>query len=83
MDDEDVIEAERRTRREHARFFSNSAKPERERWVVREFLANLSISVSEDGLTSPSQNDDVDVIFRDAKFQVKEILDDPCLRATE
>jgi hypothetical protein len=32
MDDEDVIEAERRTRREHARFFSNSAKPERERW---------------------------------------------------
>lgn len=83
MDDEEFIEGERRARREHVRFFSNAAKPERERWVVREFLSNLSISVSEDNLISPKRNDDVDIIFCDANFQVKELTDRVCRRSSE
>lgn len=73
MDSEELIEFVRRARREETRFFSNVAKSERERWVVKEFLANLSISATEDEFKSRAQNDDVNVVFRDACFQVKEI----------
>src|ERR1041384_1601055 len=83
MNNEELIETVRRAREEEVRFFSNAAKPERERWVVQEFLRNLSISVSEDELISPKQNDDVDVKFRDANFQVKELLEANCRRASE
>ncbi len=83
MNNEELVKAVRRASRERRRFFSPTAKPERERWVVREFLANLSILVSEDELTSPPQDDDVDVIFGEAHFQVKEITDSDCRRSSE
>lgn len=72
-----------RARREERRFFSNDGKPERERWVVAQFLRNLSLSFREDELISLEQNNDADVLFRDASFQVKEITDPICKRDRE
>ncbi len=72
-----IIEAERRVLEQTLRFFSNDveAQAERERWVVGEFLSKLGITFSYDELISPPQADEVDVAFRDARFQVKEIYD--------
>jgi hypothetical protein len=83
MSDKEFIENERRARKNQVRFFSNAGKPERERWVVLEFLRNLSIPVSEAELISENQYDDVDVRFRDANFQLKEIADPDCRRSSE
>jgi hypothetical protein len=83
MEDREIIESFRRAREEQVRFFSNAAKPERERWVVHEFLKTLAISLSEDELYSPKESDDVDVVFRDANFQVKEIPEPDCRRSSE
>ena len=83
MTDKELIEIERRRRKEQVRFFSNAGKPERELWVVREFLLNLSVPALEDELISASQYNDVDVIFRDANFQLKEIADPDCRRSSE
>jgi len=38
------------------RFFSNAAKPERERWIVKEFLQSLDISIAEADLQSLSED---------------------------
>lgn len=83
MGDREIIESLRRAREEEVRFFSNAAKPERERWVVHEFLKTLSISLSKDELYSPKESDDVDVVFRDANFQVKELPEPDCRRSSE
>jgi hypothetical protein len=83
MTDKEFIEMARRAREEEVRFFSNLAKPERERWVVQEFLKNLSILVSNGDLLSPPQSDSIDVVFRDANFQVKELTEKNCRRSTE
>lgn len=83
MTDEEIIGKVRRAREEEVRFFSNPGKKERERWIVHEFLEKLSISTSEDDLISPEQNNDIDVIFRDASFQVKEITEADCRRHAE
>lgn len=74
-DHQEFIEAVRRVREMDARFFSNSAKPERERWVVGEFLSRLGIQFSLNELESQAEDDPVDVSFREARFQVKEIAD--------
>jgi len=72
-EDRAFIEAVRRSREEEARFFSN--KPEMERWTVGEFLTRRGVVFRADELISPPENDNVDVVFRDARFQVKEIYD--------
>jgi hypothetical protein len=75
MSEEDraFIEAVRRSREEEARFFSNQS--EMDRWTVREFLTRLGVVFCADELISPPENDTVDVVFRAARFQVKEIYD--------
>lgn len=83
MTDEEFIEHFRRARQEQARFFANAAKPERERWVVAEFLKTLSVPFSDDELLSPKESDDIDVVFRDANFQVKELPEPNCRRSFE
>jgi hypothetical protein len=74
-DHQEFIEAVRRAREVDARFFSNSAKPERESWVVGEFLSRLDIQFSPNEIESQPEDDPVDVSFREARFQVKEIVD--------
>lgn len=71
--DDDLITAVRRSREEEARFFADQA--ETERWVVQEFLMAIGLSFSPDELISQPQADNVDVVFREARFQIKEIYD--------
>lgn len=73
MTDEEYLEAQRKARAESVEFFRSENKAERERWVAREYLTNLGLSFAEYELTSPPQ-DPPDVLFRDANFEIKEIL---------
>lgn len=72
-EDREFIEAVRRSREEEARFFAN--QPEMERWVVGQFLTRLKVVFRADELISRPQYDNVDIAFRDARFQVKEVYD--------
>jgi Putative endonuclease, protein of unknown function (DUF1780) len=54
-------------------FFSNAEKLNREKWVVRRLLNALRIDFKEEEMTEAAEP--VDVAFREAGFQVKEILD--------
>lgn len=75
MDDEEILQAFKEAAADDLRFYSNLGKPERERWVVSELLRQLSIPFAESELVSPDQESKVDVLFRSANFQVKEIVD--------
>ena len=66
-----------------ARFFSNAGKEEREHWVVTEFLVHLKVAFSAAELRSHPQASKVDVEFRTARFQVKEITDPNFRRGDE
>ncbi|CAH1073398.1 conserved hypothetical protein [Candidatus Nitrotoga sp. 1052] len=58
---------------ESHRFYSNPGKEDRERWVVEEFLNCLSVPFTNDELQSHPQYSKVDIEFRQARFQIKEI----------
>lgn len=64
------------------RFYSPEAKQERELWVVKSFLRNLDPAYPEDAVRS-SVDDPPDVLFQDARFEVKEIMDAGRRRHTE
>lgn len=55
-------------------YFASSNKPERERWVCHELLHNLNRRHWERSVVS-SQDEPPDVIYRSARFEIKEILD--------
>jgi hypothetical protein len=78
----DLLAEVKRFWSEDRRFFSNAGKEERERWVVGEFLTHRPIPFSPNELRSHPQQSKVDVEFRDARFQVKEIPD-PSLRRSD
>lgn len=63
-------------------YFSSKKKADREYWIVNEFLTNLNIKFDcveiQKGKTEP-----VNVIFRRANFQTKEILDEDSKRHGE
>lgn len=73
MNDEEYLEAQRKARAESVEFFRSENKPERERWIVREYVTNLGLNFAEQEIRS-SQQDPPDVLFRDANFEIKEIL---------
>lgn len=73
-DDEKYLEAQRKARAESVEFFRAGNKSERERWVARAFLINLALSFADDELIAV--DDPPDVRFRDANFEIKEILDE-------
>ena len=54
---------------------SNSQKPQRERMVVRAFLRCLGISFTENEIVA-SKEEPVDVLFRSARFQVRDCVGD-------
>ncbi len=60
---------------------SNTEKLNLEKWVVRQLLGALGISFKEEEMTGAAEP--VDVAFRDARFQVKEILDEGRHRTDE
>lgn len=74
MNDEEFIAATIAAREESVSFFSAARKPERERWVVEEFLRNLGIEPPVGSIASPS-DEPPDVVFREARFEIKEIMD--------
>lgn len=59
--------------KEDFRFFSNDCKSVRELWVVKHFLYQLRIEFSNDEI-SPSSDEPADVVYQEARFQVKEIM---------
>ena len=81
-DEEDYIASVIKAREESVSFFSSKRKPERERWVVTEFLANLGIEPSEGEVVSAA-DEPPDVEYRDARFEVKEIMDEGKRRHAE
>ncbi|MHB1144792.1 MAG: DUF1780 domain-containing protein [Thiobacillus sp.] len=74
MSDEEFIDDRRRGLKESIEYFSAKNKAERERWVCLELVQNLGIAYDEAEIVSP-KNDPPDVVFRDARFEIKEILD--------
>ncbi|KAF0192631.1 MAG: hypothetical protein FD165_794 [Gammaproteobacteria bacterium] len=62
-------------------FFGNAEKLNREKWVVRHLLKALRIDFKEEEMTQAAEP--VDVAFRDAGFQVKEMLDEGRRRTDE
>ena len=50
-------------------FFSEDPRTEREKAPVREFLRYLGVGFAEGELVVPLKHDDVDVRFREARFQ--------------
>lgn len=72
--DRELIDEHKQRLKESLKFFSNDMKPERERWVCRELLENLGIEVLDRELVS-SKEDPPDVLFRSARFEVKELMD--------
>lgn len=82
-DEKAVLAEMKRAWSENLRFYSNAGKEERERWVVAEFLTRLPVPFDPNELRSHVQNSKVDVEFRDARFQVKEIPDPNFRRGEE
>lgn len=82
-DGDDLLLAQMRAAAlENCHFFSDKGKEERERWVVGEFLKLLPLTFSEEEIKSEPQASKVDVRFRDARFQIKEVTD-PGIRRTQ
>ncbi len=73
MDDQSYLSGIRNGLKESVDFFASQDKFIRESWVAANFLTNLSISFAETDFVRGS--DPPDVVFRDAQFEVKEILD--------
>jgi len=82
-DERTLLEEMKRSWSENLRFYSNAGKEERERWVVAEFLTRLPVPFGPNELRSHVQKSKVDVEFRDARFQVKEIPDPNFRRGDE
>ncbi len=74
MDDSELIEEHKAGLKEANEFFSNPNKRQRELFTVREFLLNLGVSFKENDLEFVS-DDPPDIIFHDARFEIKELLD--------
>lgn len=70
----DFLEEMKRSWASDFHFFSNAGKEERERWVVGEFLSLRAVDFSVEELHSHEQQSKVDVEFRNARFQIKEIV---------
>lgn len=71
----EILEDMKRSWQSTSHFFSNRGKDERERWVAGEFLRLMSIPLTVEEIQSEKQASEVDVAFRDARFQIKEIVE--------
>ncbi|MGH8123546.1 MAG: DUF1780 domain-containing protein [Rudaea sp.] len=74
MTDEMFLDDRRQAIKEAIAFYSPSNKQKRERWVASKFLTNLNIPLTSNEVRS-NEEDPPDVFFRDARFEIKEILD--------
>lgn len=58
--------------REAIAFFGNRGKAEREFWVTEQFLKRLGMAESE--LSVDAADEPADTVFREARFQIKELV---------
>lgn len=65
----------RKKREENAAFFSNKGKSAREKWIVGSFLSKIGVDFNESEIEKEKDDSLVDIKFRDANFQIKEITD--------
>ena len=80
MEEREILQHILNSAREDLDFYSNAGKPFRERWVVSEFLNMLGVQFEESEVESLEQGSKIDVKFRNANFQVKEIPNPGILR---
>jgi len=81
-DDREYIEGQVAALKKSLEFFSNKCKPPREKWVVNELLEYLQIETTSDEVRS-SEDEPPDIVFRDFRFEIKEILDNGRKRTAE
>jgi hypothetical protein len=74
MSDKEFLSDRRAALRESVEFFSSANKPQRERITCIDFLCNLALPFAESEVVS-SADEPPDVVFRSARFEIKEILD--------
>jgi hypothetical protein len=72
MDENKLINEITRAIEKSVAFFSPRRKKDRELWIVEEFLKNLGINFNKEELKY-SYEEPIDIVFRDANFQIKEI----------
>lgn len=82
MSDEDYLESRRKAIAESVEFFAPENKGQREIWVANAFLENLNVPLAESELVLV-HDDPPDVFFRDAQFEIKEVMDPGRRRHTE
>lgn len=75
MDEQEQLKRLQETAESNFKYFTNPNKPTRERYVVSHFLSNLGMEYREDEIRSLEEINKVDVEFRCASFQIKEITD--------
>lgn len=74
MSDEEYLRAQREALAQSVAFFAAKNKGEREVWVARAFLQNMNIPFSDQEIIL-APDDPPDVVFHDAQFEIKEIMD--------
>lgn len=81
--EEERLNQIRNKRNEEAYFFSSKGIKDREKWIVSKFLTRLGVLYKSTELLSEGQASKVDISFRDALFQIKEIPDQDIERTKE
>ncbi len=74
MKKKEFLEERRQALRDSIKYFESSNIAERDRWTCEELLTNLGVEFSAEEIQRPS-DDPPDVVFRDARFEMKEITD--------
>lgn len=74
MDEQEFISQRRKDLEASVAYFAPQNKDERERWVADAFVRNLGFNPAKGEIIS-IKPDPPDVAFRDARFEIKEILD--------
>lgn len=74
MTDDEFLEHRRKDLEASVEYFRSLYKPQREMWVVSQLAGNLGISTAGSDI-KPVPRDPPDVFFKDANFEVKEIMD--------
>ncbi len=72
--DKEFLEKLRAHASEARTFLSNKMRPDRERSVARAFLRTLGVSFQDSQLIAPTV-EPADVAFRDARFQIRDLLE--------
>lgn len=81
--EEERLNQIRNIQNKEAYFFSNKGTKDREKWIVSEFLTRLGVLYKSTELISEEQASKIDISFRDASFQIKEIPDQDIERTKE